>query len=383
MLCEKLKHRPDCICQELKSIYGSSVFKCGRPGCPSYRVGFDTKSMRDGHTQRHNRPFKCRHFACPFATLGFAKETGLESHLAQAHDQFLHIKSEATPRQTNAPSEEDLETILIDAVQENDLSTIRSEADAVQKFILVLLLRAYQGRSSDSMIKHLLGEITPDLFQEPGNRIFCGNIFTASTKHGNHDVFQTPDSLFKVWMNFGGWDFTTLSTLTSIGRARCADVLEIVASDLCELKRSMFDYHMQTLVKAVIPEKPDTPAEILALDCLERIKPQLSKNLNNRLLLKVAGGCCSIALTEFLLAEGASVSFQISGHRPLLSAAKQTSLEAAKFMEFLLRKGVPSADFDARFKGKVVSELPGPRNIHKWIGITWEELVQQKLPSIA
>lgn len=164
MLCKTLKHRTDCICEGLKSIYGSSIFKCGRPGCPSYRVGFDTKSMRDGHAQRHNRPFKCPHSECFVSTLGFAKETGLESHLAQVHDRFLHSESEVTPRQKNASSEEDLKAILIDAVQENDSSTIRSEADAVRKFVLVLLLRAYQGRSSDSMIKHLLGEITLNLF---------------------------------------------------------------------------------------------------------------------------------------------------------------------------------------------------------------------------
>lgn len=382
MLCETLKHRQDCICQELKSIYGSSIFKCGRPGCPSYRVGFDTKSMRDGHTQRHSRPFKCQHSECPFATFGFAKKTGLESHLAHAHDQFLGFESEVAPAQTNATSEKDLEAILIDAVQENDLSTVRSEADAVRKFILVLLLRAYQGRSSDSMVKHLLGEIPPDLFSEPekvGSREIFANILRASTEHGNYEVFHMP--YFKVWMEASGWNKGVYSTLNLIGRTRCADVLETAVSNSYEIKGGYLNWRNEALVKGIIPEKPDTLAEILALECLERIKHQISKALKGSLLLKVAGGCCSIAIAEFLLSEGVSVNLNMAGSRPLLSAAKQTSLEAAKFMEFLVRKGAISADSVVRFKGKVLSELPGPRNIHKWIGITWEELVKESDPS--
>lgn len=383
MLCETPKHRPDCICQELKSIYGRSIYKCGRPGCPSYRVGFDTKSMRDGHTQRHDRPFKCRHSECPFATLGFAKETGLKSHLAQAHNRFLHIESEVTPTETNATSEEELEAILIDAVQENDLSTIRSEVDAVRKFILVLLLRAYQGRSSDSMIKHLLGEIPPDLFSEPEKvhslEIYA-NILKASTKHGNYEVFYMPS--FKLWMDTSGWTNFVYRTLTSIGRTRSPDVLETAVSNSYEVKDSYVRWRVESLVEGVIPLLPDTPAEIRALECLERIKHQLSKALYDRLLLKVAGRCCSIEIAEFSLAGGASIKVSIGGSTPLLAAAKQTSLEAAKFMEFLMRKGATTADSAVRFRGKALSELPGPKNIHNWMGITWEELVKQNTLSV-
>lgn len=339
--------------------------------------------MRDRHTQRHDRPFKCRHSECPFATLGFAKETGLESHLAQAHDRFLHVESEVAPTQINAPSEEELEAILIDAVQENDLSTIRSEADAVRKFIMVLLLRAYQGRSSDSVIKHLLGEIPPGLFSVSGpegvrSAQTYAKILRASTEQGNYEVFQMPS--FKLWIDSSGLGRLKASTLNLIGCTRCPDVLETAVSNLREIKGKL-TWHTEALIKGVIPEKPDTSAEIQALVCLERIKPQLSKVLSERLLLKVAGGCCSIAIAEFLLAEGASVNLNIGGHRPILSAAKQTSLEAAKFVEFLVREGATTADFNIQFRGKALSELSGPRNIHNWIGITWEELVKKSGPS--
>lgn len=342
--------------------------------------------MRDGHAQRHNRPFKCPHSECPFSALGFAKETVLESHLVQFHGQFQHIESEVTPRQTNASSEEELKAILIDAVQENDLSTIRSETDAVRKSVLVLLLRAYEGRSSDSMIKYLLGEMTPDLFPWTGgdkrNYGTYADILKASIKHGNYDVFQISPSVFKAWRTtYPGRDGLIRSTLTFIGHTRCADILEIVASELCstENKTKLHQDQMQSLAAALIPKKPDTPAEIMALECLKRIKPHLWSTLNGFLLLKVAEGCCSIAIAEFLRAEGASVDRSMKGSRPILSAAKHTSLEAAKFMEFLVREGATTSDSVVRFKGRALSELPGPRNIHNWIGITWEELVPQRM----
>lgn len=388
MLCKTVKHQPNCSCQELRNIYGSSIYKCGRPGCMAYRVGFDTRSKRVQHMQKHTRPFKCPYSRCPFAVLGFGKDTDLESHLATAHGETQHTVSGAREGQTNASSEVKLKAILIDAVKENDLSTIRSESTAVRKFVLVLLLQAYQGRSSDSMIKHLVGEISPNFSQVPEedrNQEMYEKILRASTEHGNYDVFQMPCKLFNEWVRHAWYDTDTLSTpvrrmLFFIGRTRCADLLETVVSKLCEIKGEskaedhIFSLWLKELVVAAIPgRKPDTLAEILALECLDRVKLQLSKKLLNRLLLEVAGRCCSIAIAEFLLAEGALVNSSSGGQWPLFTAAGQTNLEAAKFMELMVRKG---AQTGIDLNGQVLGELPGPRNIQKWIGITWEELTK-------
>lgn len=390
MLCETTKHRPNCACRELINIYGGGIYKCGRPGCMAYRAGFDTRSQRVEHMQKHTRPFKCKHSGCSFAALGFVKETDLESHLANAHSGILHTGSAATQGQMNKSSQDDseLKAILIDAVQENDLSRIRSEATAVRKYILDLLLQAYQGRSSDTMIKHLLGEIPPELPQmsKKDRNEICGKIFRASTAHGNYDVFQMPCKLFNEWakgISGDGFKLPKNHTLPLIGSARRADLLEIVVSNICETKgedMDKVDYRLKEVLTPVIPETPDTLAEIMALECLERVKLRLSTKLLNRLLLEVARACFSIAIAEFLLAEGADVNSASGAMRPLLSAAKQDSLEAAKFMEFLLRKGAnpkPPQSLRSNLDG-----LPGPRNIQKWIGITWEELVKQNTLSV-
>ncbi|KAE9583425.1 hypothetical protein CGMCC3_g430 [Colletotrichum fructicola] len=59
MLCVGKRHRSDCLCTILKGIYGERIWKCARPGCTFFRIGFQTKARRDRHMQAHNRPFKC------------------------------------------------------------------------------------------------------------------------------------------------------------------------------------------------------------------------------------------------------------------------------------------------------------------------------------
>lgn len=382
MLCDTIKHRPNCACQDLKSIYGGSIYKCSRPGCESYMVGFDTRPKRLQHMQRHTRPFKCQYSGCAFVTIGFAEETDLKSHLYKTHGQNLHTVSGATLECMNSSSDEELKTILIDAVKENDLSLIRSEKIAAQKFILNLLLSAYQGRSSDAMIKHLLGEIPTRNIQIRGEYPDVGiyrDIIQALVENGHYDVIPRVCDI--VDHSSGLWN---VPLLFFIGRTRRADLIKIVLPSLGNLSPSSLAHdtwlNWRYLFEGILPRKPDPQAEILALECLNSLQSDLStfSKLPKILLIELAANCCSIAIAEFLLANGATVDFSNGGLRPLTAAAKQNSQEAAEFMRFLVRKG---ARIPSKARGKAFSELPGPRNVQKWIGVTWEELVKQNDPS--
>jgi hypothetical protein len=375
MFCEPFQHQPDCHCQDLKTFYGSNIYKCGMPGCSWYRVGFDTKSKRDGHMQKHTRPFKCHSPECPFLHLGFAAKADLEVHLAQAHNLNLHPVPGAIQGGTNASSEEELKAILTDAVQENDLSMIRAEADAVRKFLLDLLLSAYKGRASDAMIKHLVGQVPPMMELDDDDLQVCAEIFRESAEHGNYDVFRPPCELFEQWRGSRHDLRLILSTLTQMGSTRRVDLLAQVLSRMRSKGSKFYSSDCFSLYSTIIPRKPDTEAEIMALECLQTLLPLLP-SYQNTLIEAVGKGCCSVAIAEFLLANGAAVEGNRTGwHRPISYAAKQTSREAAEFMEFLVRRG---ADTSLRINGKPLSEYPGPKNIQNWIGITWEELVEQK-----
>lgn len=389
MLCETIKHHPDCACQELKNIYGNSIYKCGRPGCPLYRVGFNTKSRRLEHIQSHIRPFKCQHSECAFATLGFANETDLKAHLAKAHNQNLHPVPRITQGLTNALSEEELKAILIDAVQENDLSMIQAEGNAVRRFIHDLLLSAYKGRSSDTIIKHLLGEITQVTNAEECDRLFelGKDILLPSIDHGSCDVFRTSCNLFRDWYCNARDDTSRfklrIALIRAVGQTRRTDLMEIVSSNLIAMESSDdATGYFRALLTEVIPKRPDTQAETLALECFERIQPQLPKH-SNYLLTILGERCCSLAIAEFFLANGATVD-GLRGENsqmdtPISTAAQQNNRESAKFMEFLVKKG---ARLIGSINAKALSKYKGPKNIQKWIGITWEELIKQNTPSV-
>ncbi|KAL8950879.1 MAG: hypothetical protein Q9222_003113 [Ikaeria aurantiellina] len=82
----------------LCDIYGFRAFKCGKVDCHHYLEGFDTRSERDRHLQKHDRPHICIHKGCPFQVLGFEHHRQLQKHLETAHatedeDRFTFPKA--------------------------------------------------------------------------------------------------------------------------------------------------------------------------------------------------------------------------------------------------------------------------------------------------
>lgn len=84
----------------------------------------------------------------------------------------------------------------------------------------------------------------------------------------------------------------------------------------------------------------------------------------------------SIGIAEFLLENGATVDATVgreSGYTILHRAAKNTTATAAEMVRFLLRR---VANPNLRKSGRLPGELPGAKNISKWLGLTWDELVE-------
>jgi len=206
--------------------------------------------------RKHTRPFKFQDSECSFFSLGFAAKTDLEVHLAQDHDYPLCLELHTERRKLL--SEEELKAILIDAIQENELSMIREGADAVRKFILELLLSAYRARASDAMIKHLLGEISPNVLRvgdQDRNVQICTEILMESVENGNYDGFRGP--FFKQWLRVSP---QVSFTLRFLGRTRRAELLETVTSTLHEGDRPGTVSLLRVLLPAVIPSRSDTQA---------------------------------------------------------------------------------------------------------------------------
>lgn len=104
----------------------------------------------------------------------------------------------------------------------------------------------------------------------------------------------------------------------------------------------------------------------------------------------------SVTLAAELLNRGADVNFQPQGYArsPLHCAATNNSVEGAEMMRFLLLKGadpeayllVLAAGEKPRMSGerwgekterKEIRDEKGAQNLHKWLGKTWDELVEE------
>ncbi|PVH75487.1 hypothetical protein DL98DRAFT_466362 [Cadophora sp. DSE1049] len=93
------------IDEDLKLKYGTNLFKCSRFSCKYFTYGFATKGERDGHVERHERPFRCTDIHCTGFIIGFALKSHLAKHLRETH-------SELTDQDQLFPTEEEVEQSL-------------------------------------------------------------------------------------------------------------------------------------------------------------------------------------------------------------------------------------------------------------------------------
>ena len=77
----------------LLSLYGENWFKCSRLSCYYFHEGFPSWSSRQGHYDRHDRPFRCEEEDCPAGAIGFASLKELEKHKRNMHPGIGKLSS--------------------------------------------------------------------------------------------------------------------------------------------------------------------------------------------------------------------------------------------------------------------------------------------------
>ncbi|KLP15177.1 uncharacterized protein LW94_11398 [Fusarium fujikuroi] len=69
----------------LENFYGSNWFKCSRLSCYYFHEGFASHRDRQGHYDRHDRPFSCDDDDCPSSKIGFGSLKEFEKHRRNMH----------------------------------------------------------------------------------------------------------------------------------------------------------------------------------------------------------------------------------------------------------------------------------------------------------
>ena len=114
------------------------------------------------------------------------------------------------------------------------------------------------------------------------------------------------------------------------------------------------------------------------------IKGVTSKKLESTLgasLGNVAESCCSLALAKALLSYGAPINYTNVGdtkgnyRTPLHRALRRSRPETAELARFLLYRGANPDTRALKSSVQRVEDEIGAREISKWLGMTWDELV--------
>jgi hypothetical protein len=104
----------------------------------------------------------------------------------------------------------------------------------------------------------------------------------------------------------------------------------------------------------------------------------MDKKYLGSILGNVAQTSCSVRLATCLIEAGANVDHRYSSRymTALHHAARKTSAEAAELMKFLLQHGA-DPEIEAGRSERRIRDEKGAKGISKWLGISWDELVEQ------
>ncbi|KAL9036630.1 MAG: hypothetical protein Q9214_006046 [Letrouitia sp. 1 TL-2023] len=260
--------------------------------------------------------------------------------------------------------------LLQDAVKNDDVDTVRAFTSEVVKFAMPLLCRAVQ--SSSLGILELLLEACEGLQIDQSNVLRCAveadNL--AATQMLLDRIASISDSQDKL----DDMDYIYFAL-----RQRLPKMVELLlqytTKDVFHKRKINIHYF-----KELIPSIPNPIEEANAIKCLGLLQNWIKSENFDQCFKLNARGCCSVAIASFLLQSGVDVDtcskpLGFRSSTALYSASKKNNQRAAELIRFLLESGANPL-FRSTLYARYIADRPGPKNIQKWLGITWEQLVK-------
>ena len=353
-LCPSSNHRYNCKCVTLHRQYGPRLFKCNRFGCPFFRNGFETVSARDRHILIHDRPYKCDRPNCDFSHMGFASQARLNVHLTS------HQKQGRGPATRPADVEEidEVELMLLDAVKADDLDLVRDFRADITMLGEKFLLQAVKWSSRE------ISEMLLDV---------CNNDSAINDKLLESALFAGNLEAVRILTRWGASPTRILGLPGNTSK-----VIELGSVELIKFLYPYYNTDFMDLQFLIPFGEPEPSEELRCIECLSLFLdwPNKQRELE-RCFNKNASSYRSIPIAKFLLRHGVHVDCErFTNNTALLRIAGNKTKRAAEFMKFLLESGAnprgePSKDT------RPLANRPGPRNISKWFGISWEQLVEE------
>ena len=379
LLCHAKSHREDCCCNTLKSLYGIQLFRCFRLGCKFSRVGFEEKAERDAHMSSHDRPYKCSAEGCDFDQIGFVSLDQLKRHVSNMHPKEPHSSMLAFPIDFGLDpiAEMDLARSAVRAGEVGFVSVVCERLSQLQKQELLCMAAA---ESTVPMMEMLLNQGADiDLSEvKPDHRADHSPLVDAIQARNLTNTKFLLERGASVELRYGYNSKLPLDFALGTNNYEAMQLLLAHGSYLVMRNES--------LVGLTERGDNDPTSCMAAIKCLElyRHGANARRDLNSA-LKGVAQNGLSLLIARWLINAGADVNSRgrISSENSktaLQAAAGRGSKEAAELMRLLLESG---ADPDLYYtlpgnKGdrKKAGDFPGGKEISKWRGVSWEELVE-------
>ncbi|PKX97986.1 uncharacterized protein P174DRAFT_508347 [Aspergillus novofumigatus IBT 16806] len=370
-LCSSSYHQPNCHCDSIERNFGKRPFKCGFLNCSFQQHGFESKAQRAKHEKEHTRPWKCSVSGCEYENIGFLSRSMRDQHLEKAH------KDKTPPRDLSADTieQDEVQALVLDLVREDEVEMVER-----------LLPRVDDLYRFSSLLGKTVGELGSLPMAQMITRVCEEGEKHRAVDQFYHGAIKTGNVKFIDWLintnQMPEYRDEAASITAAFVKSDSEDMWRLCEQFMAALSRvddtdrRMSDVCLEEPVINATCRVANREKMLLSLwESVGAIKKLKAAKLSYALGV-VARTTCSIPLGRALLQYGADVNGQKGklAVSPLQFAARKSSIENAEFMRFLLSVG---ADPEHVSRSRKPSDEVGAKEIVRWLGMTWNELVEQ------
>ena len=298
--------------------------------------------------------------------MGFGSQARLNVHLHYHEKQA----KKPTAHLANVDDDKDVvELMILDAVKADDVDLVRDFIADVPRFSEQLLRQAVVS-SSCGVLDVLLEAYSSD-------QIIRSTVLEYAVRANNLEATR-------ILLNRGAslknsyWELQTLEGMDIAMRTSSPEMIKLLLSYRYIHQRILRNEWKYPDLDLPFGSNLERSGEASFIQCLSLLPDWTAKRAAfEGCFLSNARGPCSIAIAEFLLRNGVDINHRAKNRNTaLFYASHKPTQTAAEFMKFLLESGAdPLVPLTSNCKP--LADQPGPRKISKWLGVSWEQLVEE------
>ena len=301
------------------------------------------------------------------------------------HWEQCHQEGRGTAQFQQEPDEDELQPLLFDLIRSNKVELFESlfpQLINCTTEVKQSLFEFAMGSGSTAVLNLFLNTQT---HLHKSLRFWPG--LMAAIKGNNIETFKC---LIPTCDNHGYWG-TLPEILKSKREAFCLEWEIYIDARYKELRASphykqnlLVRYYARSSLLATALNDPGNEKFILLVWERLNLAKSLTQEYLGAALGKVAQTCRSEKMAKYLIDAGAPVDFRRCNNywTPLHRAVTKNTPEAAELVKFLLGKGAdPEAFATSTSRGgskiRRIRDEVGAKGISKWLGMSWDELVEK------